>query len=227
MLNFRVPISTLVFLLFLCTFIACGDSNMETIESKDDAGKITERYTRKKDNFAKEGKYEAFFENGELSEIANYVNDTLDGERKIYREDGSIQTVENYDKGQFSGNYQNIYPNGKVKFEGVYTDNAMGGIWKSYYESGELKEEVTMVSNDENGLFKEFHENGKLASEGVYENGPFEKGEIKIYDENGELTTRKMCHRGICRDVWTKEGGDVELNMEEFIEFANKMKNIE
>jgi len=227
MLNFRVPISSVIFSSFLYIFIGCGNSNIETIESKNDAGKVIEKYTRKKDNFAKEGKYEAFFDNGKLSETANYVNDTLHGERKIYRGDGSIQTVENYENGQFSGMYQNIYPNGQVKFEGVYTDNAMGGIWKSYYESGKLKEEVTMVNNDENGPFKEYHENGKLASEGNYLNGPFEKGEIKIYNENGELTTKKMCHRGICRDIWTKEDGDIELNMEEFIEFANKMKDIE
>ncbi|MFT4761224.1 MAG: antitoxin component YwqK of YwqJK toxin-antitoxin module [Paraglaciecola sp.] len=224
MLNFRV--STLTY--FALTFLwACGDGNMEVIENKNDAGVVIEKYTRKNDDFAKEGKYEAFFENGKVLETANYVNDVLDGERKIYREDGSVETVEHYENGQFSGLYQDLHSNGKVKFEGQYTDNTMGGLWKGYYESGALKEEVMMANNDENGPFKEYHENGKLASEGVYLNGAFEKGELKIYDENGELTNRKMCHLGICRDIWTKEGGDVELNMEEFKEFAEKMKAIQ
>lgn len=227
MLNFRVSISTLTFLLILCTFIACDNSNTEVVENKNDAGQIIEKYTRNRENFAKEGKYEAFFENGKLSEMANYVNDTLHGERKIYREDGTVETIETYENGLFSGKYQNLHPNGKVKFEGIYTDNIMGGIWKSYYESGQLKEEVTMVNNSEKGPFTEYHENGKISTEGVYGGGPYETGELKIYDENGELTTRKMCHRGICKDIWTKEKGDIELNMEEFIEFANKMKNIQ
>lgn len=226
MLNFRVSTSILVFLC-LIFFVACGESNLETVENKNDAGQLIEKYTRKKDDFAKQGKYEAYYENGQISEEANYVNDTLDGTRKLFREDGSVETLENYDNGQFSGLYQNFYPDGQVKFEGEYTNNAMGGIWKSYYKTGELKEEVTMVNNNENGPFKEFHKNGQVATEGVYQNGPFEKSELKIYDENGELTTRKLCHRGICRDIWTKEGGDIELDEKEFIEFANKMKDIE
>lgn len=224
MLNFRVSTLTFLMLTFL---LACGDRNIEVVENTNDAGVLIEKYSRKKDNFAKEGKYEAYFENGKLSETANYKDDVLDGERKLYREDGSVETVENYKNGQFSGLYQNVYPNGQVKFEGQYTDNAMGGIWKGYYESGALKEEVTMVNNNENGPFKEYHENGQLASEGVYGGGPFEKGELKIYDENGELTNRKMCHLGFCRDIWTQEGGEIELNMEEFKEFAEKMKAIE
>lgn len=224
MLNFRV--STLTFLML--TFLwACGDGNIEVVENKNDAGVLIEKYSRTKDNFAKEGKYEAFYESGKVSEVANYSKDVLDGERRLFREDGSVETIEKYQNGQFSGLYQELYPNGQVKFEGEYTNNIMGGIWKGYYESGALKEEVTMASNDENGPFKEYYENGKLASEGAYLDGPFEKGELKVYDENGELTKRKMCHLGICRDIWTKEGGEVELNMEEFKEFAEKMKAIE
>ena len=227
MSDFRVSTSLLAFLM-LIFLTACGeDAKLETVENKNDAGIVIEKFTRNKEDFAKEGKYEAFFDNGKLSMEANYVHDTLDGVRKIFNENGHVETIENYKNGSFSGLYQNFYPNGQVKFEGTYTDNVMGGIWKGYYESGKLKEEVTMADNDENGPFKEYHENGQIATEGNYLNGPFEKGELKIYDENGELTTRKICHLGICRDIWTKEGGEVELNMEEFIEFANRMKEIE
>ena len=218
-----VVVSTILFAL------ACGDQDngLETVENKTETGQLIEKYTRRKSDFAKQGKYEKYGDNGKLYIEANYTNDTLDGERKIYREDGTLEAVENYINGSYEGKYQSFYPNGQVKFEGEYTNNAMEGVWKGYYESGQLKEEVMMENNNENGYFKEYDEQGKLTTEGNYLNGPFEKGELKVYDENGEVITRKICHRGICRDIWTKEGGDIEFDETEFIEFANKMKDLQ
>ena len=213
---------------FLISFFACGEgSNLETVENTDDNGQLIEKYTRTKDTFAKQGKYEAFFEDGQLREVAYFQNDSLDGERKLFREDGSVEIIENYKNGSFSGAYQQLFPNGKVSFEGKYTDNLMSGLWKGYYESGKLKEEVMMANNDENGIFKEYHENGNIATKGTYKDGPFEEGTLEEYNETGELIIKKHCHLGFCKEIWSKEKGDTEIDLEEFTQFAKKMRAIE
>lgn len=50
----------------------------------------------------------------------------------------------------------------------------------------------------ENGLFIEYYCNGKLVVEGVYKEGDYEYGELKIYNENGELFCMMLCDNGCC-----------------------------
>ena len=151
----------------------------------------------------------------------------LHGERKLFLSDGTLDIVEHYNFGQFSGLYEKYHPNGQVKFTGEYTNNVMAGLWKGYYQDGTLKEEVTMKNNEENGPFKEYHPSGALAVEGNFQNGPFEEGELKEYDDNGGLIARKLCHLGLCKEIWTSEKGAIEIDKEAFFELAEKMKAIE
>ena len=81
----------------------------------------------------------------------------------------------------------------------------MQGIWKKYYESGKLMESVTMRDNEENGPFVEYWENGNLKAEGAYLDGDNEDGELKLYDEHGELEKTMQCERGMCYTTWKKE----------------------
>lgn len=82
----------------------------------------------------------------------------------------------------------------------------MTGVWKTYYETGELKEEVSFVDNNENGPFKEYHKNGKTKYEGTYKDGDHEEGEMKVYNEDGEIIKKLDCKKGICNTVWIKKG---------------------
>ena len=91
--------------LFICSLIwACNSAApaLEQIEQKDAYG-YTEKFLRKQTDFAKQGLYERFDENGTKVEEANYENDTLNGFRILYGEKGDTQVVEQYKMGLFDG----------------------------------------------------------------------------------------------------------------------------
>lgn len=194
-------------LLALCTLIimSCNKkSPVETIENKNEAGYV-ERYTRRVSDYAKEGLYVKLDPKGTKIEEAQYKNDTLHGWRILYGETGDTQTLEHYHMGAFDGEFKVFYDNGKLKLQGYYEDNEMSGKWKGYYDNGKLKEEVQFQNNAENGPFVEYYDNGKLKAEGSYLNGDSEQGELKEYNNSGELIKRKQCNNGICKTMWEKE----------------------
>ena len=107
--------------------------------------------------------------------------------------------------GQFTGEYRLYHDNGELKQKGTYRNNAMTGPWETYYDNGQLKERVQFEGNMENGPFIEYHRNGKLAAEGAYKEGDYEHGELKIYNENGELIRSMLCDNGRCQTTWSAE----------------------
>ncbi len=184
-------------------FIAC--SSVETIEVKNDAGILTERFTQNKKTKQKEGKYMHYFEDGSVSEEANYEKGILHGERKIYYENGQVQILEQYKEGNFDGLYQAFYNTGQLELEGTYTDGSMGGLWTRFYETGEKMEVVAFEDNEENGPFTEYHLNGQLKAKGAYLNGDNEHGDLQLFNENGQLIKKMNCDNGRCKTTWVKE----------------------
>jgi antitoxin component YwqK of YwqJK toxin-antitoxin module len=191
---------TLFALLSLTVLTACSD--LERVEVKDANGVVTERYSRRKSDYAREGKFEKFSASGIKVQEANYANDLLEGQRTIFWDNGKPQYIEHYRGGQFEGVYQAFHENGKMKLEGHYVAGEMTGTWKGYYDNGQLKEVVNFEQNQENGPFTEYYPDGKLKAEGAYLDGDNEHGELKLYDSTGTLTRRMMCDRGICHTVW-------------------------
>lgn len=197
-----LTISALVLL-----FAACK-SKMEQVEHVNSYG-YTEKYTRDKETYAKEGLYQQYDEQKRLIEEAQYTNDTLHGMRVLYHEQGDTQIVEHYQYGRFEGPYRTYYERGALQQEGQYADNEMVGVWKRYYQNGQLMEKVKFENNVENGPFEEYYENGNLKAEGTYLNGDNEHGLLKLYDEKGELMRKMKCDRGVCHTEWEKgESGE-------------------
>ena len=191
--------------LVVSLFFACGNS-VETIRITDDAGRVVETYERDKETRLRQGLYRNYDERGNLREEANYVNDTLNGSRRMYYADGQLQIEEQYAMGNFIGSYRTYYDNGQVEQEGTYIGNEMTGPWKRYYRNGQLMESVEFRANLEQGPFVEYYENGNLKAEGAYADGDNEDGELKLYDEAGQLERRMNCEMGVCRTVWKAEG---------------------
>ncbi|MCC6727629.1 MAG: toxin-antitoxin system YwqK family antitoxin [Saprospiraceae bacterium] len=216
---------TIFFTIAVLLFAAC--SNVETIENKDENGKLTEKYTINKQTKKKEGPYAAFYPNGQKQEESFYINDSLHGERKLFYENGQMESLITLANGMFEGKYQKFNEAGKLTNEGQYVGNEMSGLWKKWYDTGELQEEVTFAANLENGPFKEYHKNGKLKAEGTYLEGDNEQGELKEYDENGELIKLMYCEFGVCMDAWTKEGGDMPIDTARIKKLAEMKRQAE
>ncbi len=178
-----------------------NDANIETVESTSEDG-YTERFSRRKSDYARQGAYYKLNPSGQIVEIANFSNDTLSGQRVLFYETGDTLQVEQYQEGAFEGAYRSFYPGGKIQLEGIYVGNTMDGIWKGYYETGQLKETVTFSENEENGPFVEYYPNGQLKAEGYYKGGDKEHGLLKLYNEAGKMVKTMDCNAGICRTVW-------------------------
>ena len=188
----------------LTLFNAC--SNVETVEIRDEQGRL-ERYQRNKKDYAKEGLYQKFHPNGTLLQEAYYVHDTLHGERKFFYENGVVETVEHLRNGVYDGKFQHFYPNGVLQVEQQYVNGALQGLSIRYYKNGVVEEKVTLRDNEEDGPFTEYYENGNLKAEGAYrpgEDGPVEQGELKEYDESGQLVRIADCNKGFCLTKWKK-----------------------
>lgn len=170
-----------------------------------DADGYVSKYTRRKENFAREGTLVVLDPQGVKIEEATYRNDTLDGLRLIFYQTGDTQIVETYRNGKFEGPFNAYYPSGQLELEGQYENDAMTGRWKRYYDSGELMEIVTFSDNEENGPFFEYYRNGNLKAEGHYLNGDNEHGSLKLYNEEGEHIKTMNCDHGVCRTIWEKE----------------------
>jgi len=199
--------------LFFLVF-SCGDSNdglpegLEMVERTDSYDNI-ERYSRRVDTYAKQGEFMRISPEGNVIEVSQYNNDTLQGPRVMFADNGDTLIIENYQNGLFQGEYRAYYEGNVLELEGNYVANFMEGEWKRYYQNGQLMEVVSFSDNEENGPFVEYHENGKMKAEGYYRNGDHEHGLLKMYDEAGELEKTMNCENGICRTVWSKEGGEV------------------
>ena len=179
----------------------------ETVDAKDAQGR-TIRYERRKKDFAKDGLYQRFWENGTRAEEAEYANDTLHGFRKYYYQNGNLESIEHFNHGTYHGKYEQYYQDGKLHIEQTYVDGALQGISLSYYPNGNLKEKVTLQDNEEHGPFLEYYENGVLKTEGSYIPGddyPLEEGPLKEYDEQGQLVRVADCKAGRCTTQWKKE----------------------
>ncbi|MBK8557104.1 MAG: toxin-antitoxin system YwqK family antitoxin [Lewinellaceae bacterium] len=200
----RILSHTVLFLLILML----GACTIDTVEQKNDLGQ-KERFERRKKDGAKHGLYQRFFDDGTLAETATYVNDTLQGERRFYYPSGKVESLEHYRNGVLDGAFQKYSEKGNLVIQQQFVDGAMEGLSLRYYPNGQLEEQVTIVHNEENGPFVEYYENGNKKAEGTYapdgEGFSGEQGELREYDEQGELVRKADCIMGNCRTIWKKE----------------------
>ena len=190
--------------LFMLSLTFCGDNNLETVESRDSEGRL-ERWQRNKTDFAKEGLYQRFYPDGTMAEEAHYIRDTFHGERKFFYKNGAVEITEHYSNGVYHGKYLKYNEKGNLIVEQEYVNGAMQGFSLVYYPNGVLKEKYTIRDNEDDGPFQEYYENGKLKTEGVYvpaEDGSLEQGELKEYDETGQLIRIAHCTDGKCLTTW-------------------------
>lgn len=201
-------------LMVLCTIMcyACNNQKLSEISITDDNGKVLEKYTMDLETKMKQGAYTTFYPSGAMSSVANYLNDTLEGQKIWYFEDGKIEIEENYKKGLYHGVFKAYFEDGSILQEGYYDNNMPSGEWLTYYKNGQLKERVTLSGGVENGPFEEYNEEGIISSKGTYKDGPNEEGLLELFDASGDLVKKMLCRSGVCLTSWTREGGDKEID---------------
>jgi antitoxin component YwqK of YwqJK toxin-antitoxin module len=197
-------VTKILFILGICMTLAACQSDIETVEVRNEYGQ-KEKFERRKKDFAKHGLFERFHEQGYLLEKAHYANDTLHGARQFYYPNGKLERSESFQHGLHHGPVVLYYENGQKQLEQEFTLGVLQGLSTKWYKSGALMEKVTLRDNEENGPFTEWYENGNLKAEGKYLDGDNEHDTLKLYDTSGQLERTLVCQRGACRTVWAKE----------------------
>lgn len=150
-------------------------------------------------NGKKNGKYESFYIskdnlNGKHRQIANYVDDLLQGESIYYFASGAIATRCNYINSIIEGESIINYENGQPKYVCTYKNGKIDGEYKMYWKNGQVKETFNCKNGNKIGEEKEYYSNGQLASilthiidenDNIKQHGP-----VIEYHYNGEVKAK-------------------------------------
>lgn len=192
-------LTVIAFFLFL---LSC-QRHVTKVETDPDLGYKTE-FTRDKKTSLNDGPYTKKDAAGLLLEKGHLKAGVPHGLREIYYPDGKVKVRERYINGRLDDLYEYFHANGEVELKGYYINGEMYGLWRKYTPDGKLIEEVLMIHNEENGPFTEYFPSGKIQAQGVYLHGANEEGELKLYEESGELYKTMLCKSGRCYTTWQK-----------------------
>ena len=196
---FRLKTSALFVMMLL--FISC----QKRVKNYYDNGQLKEVYEVDSKG-QKHGKFQAFYENGQLLESSKYKNNLLEGKRYFYYQNGQIEEEQFYVKGKLEGNQYGFHENGQLKFKSVNKENKLTGEYFSYYDNGQKRLYLNFLNDLENGPFEEYHRNGVIKWRGTYRNGNKEYGLLEQFDETGELIKKMNCDTmAACTTIWKKE----------------------
>jgi antitoxin component YwqK of YwqJK toxin-antitoxin module len=178
-----------------------------------------------KDDGTREGKWNYYYDNGEVKSEGNYTNNRQVGEWKFYYKGGTPEEIGNFNNGVLQGKWQYFFPEGKTlrveEFQrgkregqfieyslegdtvtiGSYTEGEKNGPWKIKY--GDVREEGSYVNDFKDGLWKSFYSNGSLLYQGKYIQGNPDGKHIYYYD-NGKIQEEEYYVNGIKEKNWYK-----------------------
>ncbi len=174
----------------------------------------------------KQGKWQEFFETGELKSEGNYKDNKHIGQWKFYFQNGKLEQIGNYNnKGNVEGFWKWYYSNGEIHreesfldglsdgklieysdsgmviTEGSYIDGIENGLWKLNY--GDFKEIGKYVDGKKDSLWKSWYNNGILSFEGKFiDDNP--NGKQIYYWDNGKIKEEGYYVMGKKEGVWVK-----------------------
>ena len=189
----QLTLQQFLFFLSLLFAFSCSENKQikETIDGYEHIYEVDKKEGRKN------GKYQLFNENEVLISEGVYSKGLENGQFKRYYPSGKVEEVMHFVNGAYHGTYELFHENGNLKQRYQYVNDFIEGEMLVYYESGKLKEAIQFVKGVEDGIFKEYYENGQLSTEGTYivknDSDPLEVGELKQYDEMGQLIRKAQC----------------------------------
>lgn len=190
------------FFLMACILLS---SCQKRVKNYHENGKLKEAYEVNSQGL-KNGKFQAFYESGQLLESSNYKNNLLEGKRYFYYESGQVEEEQQYVKGKLNGEQYGFHENGKLKFKSNNIENKLTGEYFSYYNNGQRRLYLNFVDDLENGPFEEYYKSGIIKWKGTYRNGNKEYGLLEHFDENGELIKKMNCDTmAQCTTIWKKD----------------------
>ena len=139
-----------------------------------------------------EGRYTAYYPNGQVYVTACYQDDKLEGEYYSYNKESVVTATHgtckyscHYVDGKRHGIARWWNEDGVLVRESEYDTGESDGASREYYDNGELKSEYIYRNSQKEGPYERYYESGALQEEGCYKNN--KKVYYKSYYENGML----------------------------------------
>jgi hypothetical protein len=99
----------------------------------------------------RDGPYEEYYENGQLTEKGTYKDGERDGPFEWYHENGQLMSRGTFSNGETDGPYENYHGNGQLSSKGTRKDGKLDGPFESYHENGQLVWKGTYNMGEECG----------------------------------------------------------------------------
>ena len=165
--------------------IKMEDRKKQKISINSVNGQINERKTIFRGN-TEQGKYEQWYENGQLNSENNYKDGEKEGIQKYWYKNGQLESKINYKNGKRDGVQKYGYDDSQLRSENNYKDDKQDGVQKYWHKNGQLNFENNYKDGKREGIQRTWYENGQLNSENNYKNSKKE-GIQKYWNENGQL----------------------------------------
>lgn len=147
-------------------------------------------------NGERDGLTEQFYnDTGKLRVSANYKNGVLDGKFKAYYPNGNLQGEVTYKNGEMNGEYREYNENKNIRLSGNYKNSLQDGEWKSYLEDGTLETIVNYKDGELNGLKEDYYKNGNIWIRQEFKNNDLD-GVYEVYYENGNPQLKAKIKNG-------------------------------
>lgn len=166
-------------------------------------------------------------ENGVLTRTGGFADGMEEGEWIYYNSDGSVAGKGQYHYGRMIGPWEYYYTDGSVSEKGSFVLDRQDGEWESYFEDGKLASKGVYEMGLFKGLWTRWYDNGNKSEEIEYVpslvnpetvrgkvlnsweydgkqrvvNG---KGEVKLYDVEGNVRETGLMKDGFRDGVWKK-----------------------
>lgn len=112
-----------------------------------------------------------FYHGEVMAESIQYVNGKRQGKFQKWFPDGNLSFEASYANGLLDGTTKTWWKNGNLRSEAHYSKGISNGIQKQWYKSGSIFKEMTIVNGKEEGLQKAWRENGKIYNNYEAKNG--------------------------------------------------------
>lgn len=129
----------------------------------------------------KHGWEKKFYDSGQLAEEVEWNNNVKHGRWNQYFEDGVLKQLAFYSYGKVTGPYFFYWPNGNKYIQGQFVDNLRHGKWSFYTDEGKIKWEIDYrygMAENEDEIIKQDQEFFKMVEENI-QSGKFQDPTIE------------------------------------------------
>jgi len=166
-------------------------------------------------NNRQDGEWKFFFRGGKTEQLGNFSSGVLNDIWKWFYPTGNVLRIENFSKGKREGLYVELSVSGDTIVKGTYLDGEKNGFWRT--KSGDVIEEGKYVNDLKEGAWETYYLNGVLMYQGNYIQGNADGRHIYYYD-TGRIREEQNYVNGIKEKLWRKFSPDGNIFLTVYFE---------